>query len=174
MYITKALVELERQGGVPYLERLSWLPHPQAHKELRNFCGVGPKVADCICLFSLDCDTAVPVDTHCWQIACRDYFPHWPVLVECFGWRLDSHTYAAIGERLREVFGRERVGWAFMVLFAGELHPFRLRLVQNFKASRFFPITEKHKAPTGEVQICCKRKRSNFGYYGAPGPGRGR
>ena len=75
-------------------------------------------MADCICLFSLDCDTAVPVDTHCWQIACRDYFPHWPVLVECFGWRLDSHTYAAIGERLREVFGRGL--WLIECRAAGE------------------------------------------------------
>ena len=31
------------------------------------------KVADCACLMSLDKADAVPVDTHVWQIAKRDY-----------------------------------------------------------------------------------------------------
>ena len=35
--------------------------------------GVGAKVADCVCLMSLDKTNAIPVDTHVWQISCRDY-----------------------------------------------------------------------------------------------------
>lgn len=35
--------------------------------------GVGAKVADCVCLMSLDKTDAIPVDTHVWQISCRDY-----------------------------------------------------------------------------------------------------
>lgn len=31
------------------------------------------QVADCVCLMSLDKSEAVPVDTHVWQIARRDY-----------------------------------------------------------------------------------------------------
>lgn len=31
------------------------------------------QVADCVCLMSLDKSEAVPVDTHVWQIAKRDY-----------------------------------------------------------------------------------------------------
>lgn len=31
------------------------------------------QVADCVCLMSLDKPEAVPVDTHVWQIARRDY-----------------------------------------------------------------------------------------------------
>lgn len=31
------------------------------------------QVADCACLMSLDKADAVPVDTHVWQIAKRDY-----------------------------------------------------------------------------------------------------
>lgn len=38
--------------------------------------GVGPKVADCVCLMSLDKHDAIPIDTHIWQIAVRDYLPH--------------------------------------------------------------------------------------------------
>lgn len=30
-------------------------------------------MADCVCLMSLDKPEAVPVDTHVWQIAKRDY-----------------------------------------------------------------------------------------------------
>jgi len=123
-YLANSLRELDSKGGVAHLEHLSRMPHVEARKALQCFCGVGPKVADCICLFSLDMDTAVPVDTHCWQLACRDYFPHWPTLVEHFGWKLDARRYLAIGDRLRGIFGTQKVGWAFMVLFAGEVHPF--------------------------------------------------
>ncbi|KAJ1733913.1 8-oxoguanine glycosylase ogg1 [Coemansia sp. Benny D160-2] len=42
-------------------------------EQLTQFSGVGPKVADCICLTSLDKIDAVPVDTHIWQIAKRRY-----------------------------------------------------------------------------------------------------
>jgi 3-methyladenine DNA glycosylase/8-oxoguanine DNA glycosylase len=36
----------------------------EAHDALLEFSGVGPKVADCVCLMSLDKMGAVPVDTH--------------------------------------------------------------------------------------------------------------
>jgi N-glycosylase/DNA lyase len=40
---------------------------------LRELPGVGPKVADCVALFSLDQSSVIPVDTHVWSIAVRDY-----------------------------------------------------------------------------------------------------
>ena len=43
------------------------------------FCelpGVGAKVADCVCLMSLDKTEAVPVDTHVWQLTTKHYMPH--------------------------------------------------------------------------------------------------
>ncbi|KAJ2786503.1 8-oxoguanine glycosylase ogg1 [Coemansia interrupta] len=45
----------------------------EARIELLKLSGVGPKVADCVCLMSLDKHDAVPVDTHIWQIAQRRY-----------------------------------------------------------------------------------------------------
>ena len=44
-----------------------------AHEELLTLQGVGPKVADCVSLMGLGWGEAVPVDTHVWQIAQRDY-----------------------------------------------------------------------------------------------------
>jgi len=35
--------------------------------------GVGAKVADCVCLMSLDKTNAIPVDTHIWQITSQYY-----------------------------------------------------------------------------------------------------
>ena len=33
--------------------------------------GIGPKVAACVALFSLDKHDSIPVDTHVWQLALR-------------------------------------------------------------------------------------------------------
>ncbi|KAJ2800330.1 8-oxoguanine glycosylase ogg1 [Coemansia guatemalensis] len=44
-----------------------------ARSELLRLSGVGPKVADCVCLMALDKYDAVPIDTHIWQVAQRRY-----------------------------------------------------------------------------------------------------
>ena len=54
-------------GAVPASARL------EVQEALLGFAGVGRKVADCVALFSLDQADAIPVDTHVWQIALRDY-----------------------------------------------------------------------------------------------------
>lgn len=56
-----------------WLDGLRKVPYGEAHAELMTLPGVGAKVADCICLMSLDKMEAIPVDTHVWQIASRDY-----------------------------------------------------------------------------------------------------
>lgn len=94
----------------------------QAHEALLQLLGVGPKVADCVCLMGLGWGESVPVDTHVWQIAQRDYK---------FGKgkhkSLTKATYDAIGDHFRNLWGKE-AGWAHSVLFAADLKTFSERL----------------------------------------------
>lgn len=85
-------------------------PHADAKKALLSFFGVGEKIADCVCLFSLDKDGAIPVDVHIWRAACRWYTP------ELAGKSLTPAAYARIGEAFRERFG-EKAGWAQQTIF---------------------------------------------------------
>ncbi|KAG0948507.1 hypothetical protein G6F57_011608 [Rhizopus arrhizus] len=59
--------------GEKWLHSLRKVDYKEAKEELMKFQGVGPKVADCVCLMSLDHPESIPVDTHVWQIASRDY-----------------------------------------------------------------------------------------------------
>lgn len=94
----------------------------EAHEALLELKGVGPKVADCVCLMGLKWGEAVPVDTHVWQIAQRDYK---------FGKgkhkSLTKATYDAVGDHFRMLWGKE-AGWAHSVLFAADLKTFSERL----------------------------------------------
>jgi N-glycosylase/DNA lyase len=94
----------------------------KAHEQLLQLQGVGPKVADCVCLMGLGWGESVPVDTHVWQIAQRDYK---------FGKgkhkSLTKATYDAVGHHFRELWGKE-AGWAHSVLFAADLKTFSERL----------------------------------------------
>ncbi|KFY04665.1 hypothetical protein O988_00629 [Pseudogymnoascus sp. VKM F-3808] len=97
----------------------------KAHEELLALQGVGPKVADCVCLMGLGWGESVPVDTHVWQIAQRDYK---------FGKgkhkSLTKATYDAIGNHFRVLWGEE-AGWAHSVLFAADLRTFAIRLTEK-------------------------------------------
>lgn len=94
-----------------------------AHEQLLELQGVGPKVADCVCLMGLGWGESVPVDTHVWQIAQRDYK---------FGKgkhsSLTKATYEAVANRFRKLWGKE-AGWAHSVLFTADLKAFSERLV---------------------------------------------
>ncbi len=64
-----------------------------ARDALTEYVGVGEKVADCVCLFSLGHLEAVPLDT--WiRRAIHDYYP------DC-----DKETYSATSRAIREQFG---------------------------------------------------------------------
>lgn len=50
--------------GEVSLEKISTMPYRNAVEELKKLCGVGDKVAECICLFALHQLDAFPIDTH--------------------------------------------------------------------------------------------------------------
>lgn len=98
------------QRGEGWLNDLKKGTYPQAHEELCRIRGIGPKLADCICLFGLHFTEAVPVDTHLWQAACREYFPEWS------SGSITEKRYREIGDLFREKFGK-LAGWAHQYLF---------------------------------------------------------
>ncbi|XP_054770057.2 N-glycosylase/DNA lyase-like [Lytechinus pictus] len=106
-------------GGEDWLRGLRGQPYLEAHSELMKLPGVGAKVADCVCLMSLDKRGAIPVDTHVWQIASRDYI-HTLQKTKT----LTDRTYRQIGDFFRELFG-EYAGWAHSVLFSADLKKFQ-------------------------------------------------
>ncbi|VUC19832.1 unnamed protein product [Clonostachys rosea] len=91
--------------------------YKEAHEELLALKGVGPKVADCVCLMGLGWGESVPVDTHVWQIAQRDYK---------FGKKAKTFNkamYDAVGDHFRDLWG-SYAGWAHSVLFTADLKAF--------------------------------------------------
>jgi N-glycosylase/DNA lyase len=93
-------------------------PYKEAHSSLCELDGIGPKVADCVCLVGLWHTEAVPVDTHLWQAACDLYFPDWK------GKSITQNRYDAVGNLMRERFG-ELAGWAHQYLFYERILDYR-------------------------------------------------
>ena len=90
----------------------------------RGLTGVGPKVADCIALFSLDQVGCVPVDTHVIQIAVRDFDPSLRNV------SLTKNVHERVGNLFRECYG-PYAGWAHSLLFAAELPQFEDKLPKH-------------------------------------------
>jgi len=63
-------LQLKPGGGADWLLSLRELVLEEVIGALCTLPGVGPKVAACIALFSLDQHHAIPVDTHVWQVRC--------------------------------------------------------------------------------------------------------
>ncbi|KAF0538399.1 DNA glycosylase [Gigaspora margarita] len=95
-----------------WLYSLRNVDYKVAHSSLLKLSGVGPKVADCVCLMSLDKHNAIPIDTHVWQIAQREYGFNSKGSTKT----LTSRLYEAIGDHFRNLFG-DYSGWAHSVIF---------------------------------------------------------
>ncbi|KAL7936190.1 N-glycosylase/DNA lyase [Trichoderma chlorosporum] len=96
--------------------------YKDAQAALLSLTGVGPKVADCVCLMGLGWGESVPVDTHVLQIAQRDYR---------FGKKgpktINKVMYDSIGDHFRGIWGKY-AGWAHSVLFTADLREFSGRI----------------------------------------------
>lgn len=172
-YIAKtAHIVAEEKEGLAWLEALSNPEYPQfgvkpkaagelleggregyrkAHEELLVLQGVGPKVADCVCLFGLGWLESVPVDTHVWQIAQRDYK---------FGKgkhsSLTAATYDAIGNLFRKLWGKE-AGWAHSVLFTADLKAFSERTIAKTEIKEE-DIVIKKEGDEGMTEVVVKQE----------------
>ncbi|KAJ3129308.1 8-oxoguanine glycosylase ogg1 [Nowakowskiella sp. JEL0407] len=117
-YVAKTAKDL-KEKGVDWLFSLRTQPYEDVKAELLKFHGIGPKVADCICLMSLDKLDVVPVDTHVRQIAIRDFnFPNLKNKT------ISADMYAKIGALFKDIFGKY-AGWAHSVLFVADLSAFK-------------------------------------------------
>lgn len=111
--------------GLHWLNDLRNVEYHKARDALRTLAGVGTKVADCVCLMSLDKSEAVPIDTHVWQIAKRDY-----KFVSNIGQKtITEKLHRDIGDFFRQLWG-PYAGWAQSVLFCSDLKKFQ-NLKQN-------------------------------------------
>lgn len=115
-YVTKTaalVIQLAEEAGYKnpeeWLESVALLPEEQAKETLLCFAGVGPKVADCILLFGLGFEDVVPVDTHVYQIAVRDYG-----LKGSRDATVSKAIYVKVREKLKEAWG-QKAGWAQQV-----------------------------------------------------------
>uniref|UniRef100_A0A1B0DRI6 N-glycosylase/DNA lyase n=1 Tax=Phlebotomus papatasi TaxID=29031 RepID=A0A1B0DRI6_PHLPP len=84
-----------------------------------SLTGIGPKVADCICLMSLNHLEAIPVDTHVYQIAGAFYLKKLPKNKS-----VTTKVYLEIGDEFRKIYGH-LAGWAQTVLFCSDLRQFK-------------------------------------------------
>ena len=123
-------------------DALSRVPHAEARERLMKYPGIGWKIADCVCLFSLGKDEAFPVDTHIGA-----------ALMKYYG---KKYTPGAKNVRLlewvRETFG-PNAGYAGQLLFLDQLVEKRRQQVQDRYASEDSTIVIDGKAlyhETGE------------------------
>lgn len=131
-YVVGTAKKLQELGGPRYLSNLrdsGDLTSVQKREKLMVFSGVGPKVADCVALFSLDATSAIPVDTHVWKIACRD-FDESEILKSAKS--VTPKLYERVGDLFRDRFG-PHAGWAHSLMFAAELPLFRKTLPQEIQ-----------------------------------------
>ncbi|KAG8734460.1 8-oxoguanine glycosylase ogg1 [Ceratobasidium sp. 423] len=117
---TAAMLSEKHEDPMKALLDLRQLSTSEARTRLLEFHGVGPKVADCILLMSLDKTEVVPVDTHVQQIATKMY-----------GFRsqgkqpkaMNPRLYSEIASKFTDTWG-PYAGWAHSVLFTADLKSF--------------------------------------------------
>lgn len=73
-YRARYIVEANRRLTHEFTRRLRHSTYEENHALLRTLPGIGPKVADCVCLYGLDHGEAFPVDVHIFR-AMKALFP---------------------------------------------------------------------------------------------------
>lgn len=117
-YIVNAAERLSALGGKDWLLNLQRenVSYRAAREQLMTLPGIGPKVADCICLMSLDHLDAIPVDTHIFQIAQANYLPHLKKQKT-----VTPKIHTEVSNYLRELWG-PLAGWAQAIVFSTKIN----------------------------------------------------
>ncbi|XP_011870586.1 PREDICTED: N-glycosylase/DNA lyase [Vollenhovia emeryi] len=117
-YIVNAAERLSALGGKDWLLNLQResVSYHAAREQLMTLPGIGPKVADCICLMSLGHLDAIPVDTHIFQIAQANYLPHLKKQKT-----VTPKIHTEVSEYLRELWG-PLAGWAQAIVFSTKIN----------------------------------------------------
>lgn len=113
-YIHKSAQKIVALGGRDWLleaNKNNGSDYENAKTKLMELPGIGPKVADCICLMSLGHLEAIPVDTHIFQVACKSYMPHLSQKKS-----FTTKMYQEINLYFRELWG-PLAGWAQTIIF---------------------------------------------------------
>ena len=140
---------IAKEGGADsHLSKLrNDCTYKEAQADLATLPGVGPKVAACACLFSLDKHDAIPVDTHVWQLAVEHYCR------ELEGKSLTPKIMDAVEDAIAAVFGAY-AGWAHNTLFIAELAHVRAALPEELRT----PPRQKVATPKKEAKTKAKKE----------------
>ena len=143
---------IAKEGGADvHLSKLrNDCTYKEAQADLATLPGVGPKVAACACLFSLDKHDAIPVDTHVWQLAVEHYCR------ELEGKSLTPKVMDAVEDAIVAVFGAY-AGWAHNTLFIAELAHVRAALPEELRT----PPRQKVATPKKEAKTKAKKEAAS-------------
>ncbi|XP_061386377.1 N-glycosylase/DNA lyase [Musca vetustissima] len=117
-FIAQSVAKIHEFGGTKWFEHLRKLSYTEARNELVKLTGIGFKVADCICLMSLNHLESVPIDTHIFKIAQSVYMPQLKTVKA-----VTPKIYEEIADNFRSIYG-PYAGWTQAVLFCSELQQF--------------------------------------------------
>ena len=121
-----ALIEASRRFSREDIYRLhsSSMDYGSAHRELLKIKGVGPKIADCVLLFSLEHWEAFPVDVHIRRMVEKYFGDEIPIRKTR---TLTNRVYREIGEFFRRKYGRW-AGWIQQYMYSMSRTPEGARL----------------------------------------------
>lgn len=130
--------------------------YKHAHEQLLTLSGVGPKVADCVCLMGLGWAEAVPVDTHVWQIAVRDY-----KFAKAKTKTFSKVMHEAVGDHFRGLWGKH-AGWAQSVLFTANLRSFSDRLTAKVEDGAAIVKKEEEEVLSTDSGMVSRKRRMSI------------
>ncbi|KAI1715667.1 hhH-GPD superfamily base excision DNA repair protein domain-containing protein [Ditylenchus destructor] len=110
-------------GREEWLHSLMVMKYVEAKEAVMQLPGVGPKVADCICLMALQKHEVVPVDTHVYQITAKFYITKYSANTKKKSATVSKAMHEEIGQFYVSRFG-PYAGWAHSVLFSNRLKRF--------------------------------------------------